>query len=174
MDAGDFIGITFRRESQTNHENIYIRPARSGDFMAIQYAPRTNGSSTWQLYPEFTAAARWPRNQWTHVRVEVRGSRLDVFVGNTTTPTLSVPRLRHASPSGEVGFWARVNNRPAEWAAALSNIHISPAATSLPRSTSTPPTPGLVASWEVAGPLPTATRPIDSVPAGLTWSVATI
>ncbi len=156
MDSGDFIGITFRRESQTNHENIYIRPARSGEFMAIQYAPRTNGSSTWQLYPEFTAPARWPRNQWTHVRVEIRGSKLDVFVGETTKPTLSVPRLRHASTSGEVGFWARVNNRPGEWAAALSNISIRPAATSLPRTEPAPPPPGFVTNWEVAGPLPAA------------------
>jgi hypothetical protein len=124
MDSGEFIGITFRRESQTNHENICIRPARSGEFMTIQYAPRINGSSTWQLYPEFAAPTRWPRNQWTHVRVEIRGARLDVFVGETTKPTLTVPRLRHASTSGEVGFWARVNNRPREWAAAVSNISI--------------------------------------------------
>ena len=124
MDSGEFIGITFRRESQTNHENICIRPARSGEFMTIQYAPRINVSSTWQLYPEFAAPTRWPRKQWTHVRVEIRGSKLDVFVGETTKPTLTVPRLRHASTSGEVGFWARVNNRPREWAAALSNISI--------------------------------------------------
>jgi hypothetical protein len=31
-DAGDFIGITFRRESQTNHENIHLsgRPSVAG------------------------------------------------------------------------------------------------------------------------------------------------
>ena len=40
------------------HENIYLRPRSSGEFMAVQYAPRMNGSSTWQLYPEFTAADR--------------------------------------------------------------------------------------------------------------------
>lgn len=170
MDSGDFIGITFRRESQTNHENIYIRPARSGEFMAIQYAPRTNGSSTWQLYPEFTAPTRWPRNQWTHVRVEIRGSKMDVFVGEATTPTLTVPRLRHASPSGEVAFWARVNDRPSEWAAALSNISIRPAATSVPRTEPALPPPGFVTNWEAAGPAPAASRPVDSIPAGLNWT----
>ncbi len=169
MDSCDFIGLTFRRESQTNHENIYIRPARSGEFMAIQYAPRINGSSTWQLYPEFTAPARWPRNQWTHVRVEIHGSKLEVFVGETTEPTLSVPRLRHASTSGEVGFWARVNSRPGDWAAALSNISIRRAATSLPRTEPAPPQPGFVTSWKAAGPLPAVSRPVDSVPAGLKW-----
>jgi hypothetical protein len=170
MDDGDFIGITFRRESQTNHENIYIRPPRSGEFMAIQYAPRINGSSTWQLYREFTAPTRWPRNQWTHVKVEIHGSQLDVFVGATTKPTLSVPRLRHASASGEVGFWARVNNRPAEWAAALSNISIRPAAASVPRIDSVPPQPGVVTNWEVAGPFPAVAGPVHSMPGDLTWT----
>lgn len=169
MDSGDFIGITFRRESQTNHENIYIRPARSGEFMAIQYAPRINGSSTWQLYPEFTATTLWPRNQWTHVRVEIRGSKLDVFVGEATKPTLTVPRLRHASASGEVGFWARVNNRPGEWAAALSNINIRPAPTALARREPASLERGLVTTWEVAGPVPAISRPVDSVPADLKW-----
>ena len=170
MDSGDFIGITFRRESQTSHENIYIRPARSGEFMAIQYAPRINGSSTWQLYREFTAPARWPRNQWTHVRVEIHGSTLQVFVGDTAEPTLSVPRLRHASPSGEIAFWARVNNRPGEWAAALSNISVRPAATSLPRTDPPPPLAGLVTGWQVAGPVAGMSRPITSVPSDVKWT----
>jgi hypothetical protein len=170
MDDGDFIGLTFRRESQSNHENIYIRPPRSGEFMAIQYAPRINGSSTWQLYREFNAPTRWRRNQWTHVRLEIHGSQLDVFVGETTKPTLSVPRLRHASPSGEVGFWARVNNRPSEWAAALSNISIRPAATSMGRLEPAPPQAGVVTSWQVAGPVPAVSRPIDSLPQGLNWT----
>jgi hypothetical protein len=173
MDSGDFIGITFRRASQTNHENIYIRPSRSGEFMAIQYAPRTNGSSTWQLYREFTAPTRWPRNQWTHVRVKIHGSMLEVFVGATTKPTLTVPRLRHASRSGEVGFWARVNNRPGEWAAVLSNISIRPQATSLPWIEPAPAGPGLVTSWEVAGPVPAVSRAVDSVPADLKWIAVT-
>ena len=170
MDSGDFIGVTFRRESQINHENIYIRPARSGEFMAMQYAPRTNGSSTWQLYPQFTATARWPRNQWTHVRVEIHGSKLEAFVGDTATPTLSVLRLRHASTSGEVAFWARVNNRPGEWAAALSNVSIRPAAASLPLTAPAAPDRGVVSNWEVAGPVPTASRPADSIPADLKWT----
>jgi hypothetical protein len=170
MEGTDFIGMTFRRESQANHENIYIRPARSGEFMAIQYAPRMNGSSTWQLYREFTAPTRWPRNQWTHVKVEIHGSRLEVFVGDTTEPQLSVPRLRHRSASGEVGFWARVNNRPGEWAAALSNISIRPATTSLPRTEPAPTDAALVTSWEVAGPMAATARPIALLPTDLTWS----
>ena len=170
MDRGDFVAVVFRRESFADHENIYIRPRSSGEFMALQYAPRTRGSSTWQLYREFTARAAWPRNGWTHVRVEVRGSKLDVFVDNNQTPALSVPRLRHASASGEVAFWARVNDAPAEWAAALSNIDIRPDAHAVPLSAAPAPPPAMVSRWEVAGPL-RATQPIvHAVPSGLNWT----
>jgi hypothetical protein len=172
LDAADFVGITFRRESQINHENIYIRPPRSGEFMALQYAPRTNGSSTWQLYREFTAPVAWPRQQWTHVRVEFHGSRLEVFVGDTKTPALSVARLRHPSTNGEIGFWARVNNRPGEWAAALSNITIRPSAITEPRIAAPAPVSGVVSTWEVAGPLPAATPAVESLPQNLTWTAA--
>ena len=167
MAEGDFAAVVFRRESITNHENIYIRPRQSGRFMAIQYAPRINGSSTWQLYPQFTAALEWPRHAWTHVRVEVHGSRLEVFVGGASTPTLVVPRLRHRSATGEVAFWGRVNNRPEVWAAAISNISITPAADA-PRLLAPASERGVVTNWQVAGPLPAAST-VVTVPAGLTW-----
>ena len=173
MDHGDFVAIVFRRESLQNHENIYLRPRSSGEFMAIQYAPRMNGSSTWQLYPEFTARTEWPRNQWTHVRVEVGGSRLEVFVANSATPVVSVPRLRHgATAAAEVAFWARVNDKPAEWAAALSNIQIRPALSIAPRSTPTAAPPEYLSRWEVAGPVK-ADRATTALPSGLDWKPVT-
>lgn len=169
LDHGDFVAIVFRRESLTNHENIYLRPRSSGEFMALQYAPRINASSTWQLYPQFTAATTWPRNQWTHVRVEIEGPRLDVFVGDATTPALSVPRLRHRSTRGEVAFWARVNNQPTQWAAALSNITVTPKASG---GTAAPPPVAdqIVTRWEVAGPIATASPVIDKLPTSLQWA----
>jgi len=105
LAEGDFAAITFRRQSFTNHENIYLRLRRSGEFMAMQYAPRVNGSSTWQLYREFAVATDWPRDQWTRIRLEVRGSKMDVFVGEAKAPALTVPRLRNGTTGGEIGFW---------------------------------------------------------------------
>jgi hypothetical protein len=169
MDHGDFVAIVFRRDSLRNHENIYLRPRSSGEFMAVQYAPRMNGSSTWQLYPEFTARTEWPRNQWTHVRIEVGGSRMEIFVANGATPVVSVPRLRHASTTAsEVAFWARVNDQPAEWAAALSNIQIRPASAAAPRGTPPAPPAEYVARWEVAAPVK-ADRAAANLPSGLDW-----
>src|SRR4051812_20094843 len=32
MERGDFAALTFRRASLTNHENVYLRLSRSGEF----------------------------------------------------------------------------------------------------------------------------------------------
>lgn len=172
MAEGDFFALTFRRESLSNHENVYFRLSRSGEFMALQYAPRMNGSSTWQLYPEFTARTDWPRERWTHVRVEVRGSRLEIFVGDAKTPTLSVPRLRHSAEGTQVALWGRVNDKPAEWAAAVAKFKVTPA----PAATRVPPAAvgdGYLADWQVAGPV-TIDAAADTAgdptpPADVTW-----
>jgi hypothetical protein len=153
MAEGDFVGVTFRREGFDNHENVYLRLSRSGEFMALQYAPRMNGSSTWQLYPEFCRQTDWPRLAWTRVRLEIAGSELAIYVGDESKPVLQVPRLRHRSGSGEAALWARVNERPAEWAAALANIEITPAADAAPRRGPAAPPDGYIARWQVAGPI---------------------
>jgi hypothetical protein len=166
MDLGDFAAITFRRASFTDHENVYLRLRRSGDFMAMQYAPRVKGSSTWQLYREFAVETQWPRNQWIHVRAEVVGSRLDVFVGDDKTPALSVPRLRNGTTGGEVGFWARVNDRPDAWAAALSNIRIRPAAARVPLAAAPASPVEYIGDWQVSAPA-AAPAAINMLPATL-------
>ena len=149
---GHFTGITFRRQSFTNHENIYVRFHRSGDFMALQYAPRVNGSSTWQLYPEFAKTVEWPREKWTPVRLDIRGSQMNVFIAGGKEPVLSVPRLRNASTGGEIGFWARVNDKPAEWAAAISNMRITKASSIAPLTPSPNAPPPFVSNWQVSDP----------------------
>ena len=156
MSNGDFAAITFRRQSFTNHENIYLRLRRSGDFMAMQYAPRVNGSSTWQLYQEFAVATDWPRQAWTHIRLEVHGSKMDVFAGNATTPTLTVPRLRNGTTNGEIGFWARVNDKPQEWAAAISNLRITPASARTPLTAAANAPVEFVWNWQLSDPVPVA------------------
>lgn len=154
MDKGNFVGIIFRRVNFGNHENIYLRLHRSGLYNAVQYAPRMNGSPTWQLYPEFNAVSEFPRNQWTHVRVEVRATEMEMYVNNQTKPVLVVLRLRGTTEKGSVSFWGRVNLQPTEWAAAVSNISIRPA-NPLKTVAAVRPAPpaGTLTSWQVAGPV---------------------
>lgn len=151
MDTCDFVGLVFHRESFQTHENVYVRTRQSGRFMALQYAPRTNGSSTWQLYPEFNRPVEWPLNAWTRIRLEIRGSTLKVYVGEGTAPVLEVPRLRHGLPGGGIAFWARVNNEAATWAAAISNLTVEPAAPQ-PKTVAPPAPRGFITRWRVSEP----------------------
>ncbi|MDX2041397.1 MAG: hypothetical protein SF097_09110 [Acidobacteriota bacterium] len=175
MERGDFIAIVFRRESPQNHENIYLRPFSSGLFEALQYAPRINGSASWQLYPEFNAAVDLPRNQWTHLRLEIKGSSLTVYVNNAAKPALSVARLRGIPAKGPVGFWARANNDPKTWAAALSNVTIRPAASADKIATARPaPAVGTITAWEVAAPVKAEAGAVTRLPQLSGWRQAEV
>jgi hypothetical protein len=172
LATGHFTGITFRRNSFANHENIYVRFHRSGDFMALQYAPRVNGSSTWQLYPEFAVATTWTRQQWTHVRLEILGSKMDVFVGEAATPVLTVPRLRNGTTGGEIGFWARDNDKPQEWAAAISNLKMTRAAAPVALTPAVNAPVQFVWNWQLSEPMPSDSQ-VRTLPASIVkWNAA--
>lgn len=165
---GDFLGVTFRREGFSNHENVYFRLRRSGDFMAVQYAPRWNGSSTWQLYPDFCRAARFPVGAWTPVRLEFRGSTLKVWIGDATDPVLTVPRLRHRSARGEIALWGRVNNKPEVWAVGVSNVRIEAAAPGEFAAPQAAP-PGYIPRWSVSAPQAAQAAPPPDPNPGAAW-----
>jgi hypothetical protein len=171
MDKGNFVGLIFRRVNFGNHENIYLRLHRSGLYNAVQYAPRMNGSPTWQLYPEFNAVAEFPRNQWTHVRVEVRATEMEMYVNNQIKPVLVVSRLRGTTEKGTVSFWGRVNLQPSEWAAAVSNISIRPA-NPVKMATAVCPEPpaGTLTSWEVTAPVETEKGSVKTLPQIKEWT----
>lgn len=175
MDKGNFVGILFRREAFQNQENIYLRLHRSGLYNAVQYAPRMNGGSTWQLYPEFNAVADFPRNQWTHVRVEVRGTRIEVYVGDNPKAVLVVPRLRGIPQKGGVAFWGRVNGEPTLWGAALSNISIRPMTPASTESAARPAPPaGTLTTWEVASPVKNEKGGMTTIPQLKDWRMVEV
>ena len=172
MTNGNFLGVIFRRVSFGNHENIYLRLHRSGLYNAIQYAPRMNFSPTWQLYPEFNAVGDFPRNQWTHVRLEVHATSMEMYLNNQLKPVLAVARLRGVTEKGDVSFWGRVNDKPAEWAVAVSNVSIRPANSSRSDPTVRPAPPaGTLTSWELAGPVKTEGAEVTSLPELKEWQV---
>ena len=154
LAGGNFFGLVFRYASPTIHDNIYFRLHKSGEFDAVQYAPRLHTTAgAWQLFREFAGPGELPVGTWTRVRTEVRGGRLEIFVGDSTKPLVVVPRLRGLSGTGRVGFWARVNNKPLEWTVAISNVRVlarPPASASAPDTLAWPA--GTLGGWQVAGP----------------------
>ncbi len=77
-----FAGVVFRYQPGGDHEEIYIRPHRSGLPDALQYTPVVNGSAAWQLYsgPGYTAEAYVPTNRWVHLEIVVSGEKADVVL----------------------------------------------------------------------------------------------
>ena len=65
-----------------------------------------------------------------------------------------------------------MNNKPAEWAAAISNVSIRPAASAAPRDAAKPPQDA-IAAWQVAETAGLAATGAAQAPANLTWSMAT-
>lgn len=165
----NFVALMFRRESFQEHENIYIRPFKSGSFESVQYAPRIHAMSTWQLYPEFQTAVDLPTNQWTHFRVEVDGSRLHIQAGDSE---ILVERLRSEAERGSLGFWARINDDPTRWAAVVSNIVIRPNDAETTPASRTPPPPGTLARWEVADQVFPHAESWTKPPSADAWSPA--
>ena len=155
MPAANFVGLVFRYASGTQHENVYLRLHRSGSFEAIQYAPRIyTTAGIWQLTSEFMAKAVYIPGAWLHVRAEITGSRLEIFTGDSANPTLVVPRMRGLTLKGRVGFWGRVNDRPDEWTAAISNIRIVPRTPQAIAAADTSKLPiGTLTGWKAAGPV---------------------
>jgi hypothetical protein len=173
MPGGNFFGLVFRYADPFYHENIYFRLHRSGSFEAVQYAPRVNSTAgSWQLYPELMASAILPVGSWVHVRAEISGEGMTLFVGDSVTPLITVRRLRGVTDRGRVGFWGRVNNRPEEWTAAISNVRVRPRTPTPSVAVDTTELPeGTLTGWQVAGPYDAADSTIaPPMPGATDWS----
>lgn len=102
-----YLGIAFRIGSLTNFECIYFQPHTSGKRDAVQYDPIFNMSATWQLYngESFQAVADIPTKKWFHVKIEVLGDFVKVYLDNNPNETLTV-KLKHNLTSGGVGVYS--------------------------------------------------------------------
>jgi hypothetical protein len=154
--ARSFVYLQFRMASDEDLEEIYFRPHKHGLPDAVQYAPVHQGLSAWQLHhgPGGTAPAEFVRNGWTHIKVVIGGSSLAVFVGNSASPQLVVPRM--ARPRAE-GYIALRNFLPAgvdpvKHASAFANLVVRPGVIDydFPAVTAARAAPGTVMRWEVS------------------------
>ena len=101
-----FPGIIFHQVDDSNYEEFYIRPHKSGQPDALQYTPVFNGLSAWQLYygEGFTGAWTFPTNQWIHIKMEIKGTQARVYIGNAKNPALVINELKHGSVKGRIGL----------------------------------------------------------------------
>jgi hypothetical protein len=127
-----FVGIAFHRNNDTTYEAVYLRPFnfRTDDPVRKQHAVQ------YVALPEYD----WPRlrkdfpeefenpvdasvvpTDWVPLRVDVKGQRIQIYVGSVKSPTLEVRKLGQHD-RGAVGLWTG-NGSDGDFA----NLRITPA-----------------------------------------------
>lgn len=157
-------GVFFRVQSQTDYEHFYVRPHRSGLYPdALQYCPTTNGIGSWQLFngKGYTnTTEKFPKNEWFHVRIEVLGTRAQVFIENNKNPDLEIFELYHGNSKGSVSL-----NCPANGTAYFSNLSVRKTDElefwEMPIFDNPV---GLIGDWEISQPFRTVDVEFDQTP----------
>ena len=121
--ARSYPGINFRVQSPSDYEYFYIRPHRVGLYDdALQYCPSINGITSWQLFSGegFTKAVDFPKNEWVHFRLAVKGNQAKLYINNAETPALEIFDLQHGESEGTISLVA-----PANGSAYFSNFKLT-------------------------------------------------
>jgi hypothetical protein len=97
-------GIGFRRRDKDSFENFYLRTdvecVKNGN--CLQYAPQTHGVLLWDLFPQYQAPAVFKTDDWNHVKLVISGSRMNVFINGSQTPSMRVGRLEGDAMHGGI------------------------------------------------------------------------
>ncbi|TRX59109.1 DUF1080 domain-containing protein [Fulvivirga sp. M361] len=101
-----FAGLMFRVKDQVNYEALYLRMHKSGSADAVQYNPEFNGEANWQLYREHQKYAKFDAKKWTHLKIEIQGQQLKVYIDNAKKPVLEVDHLKLDNAQGFIGFYS--------------------------------------------------------------------
>ena len=103
----EYIGIAFRIKDDHHYETLYFRPGSSGTINAIQYMPEKKAEFNWWDYEDtkYQAKADLPLTGWFHVKAEVKGRQLTVFINRQPKPVFVYKELDPGLQSGSVGFW---------------------------------------------------------------------
>ena len=114
-DARGFVGIAFRVSGDASkYECFYIRPTNGRADNQL----RRNHSTQYMSFPEY----EWSRLRkeapgqyesyvdlvpgvWTPIKVEVSGSKAQLYVGGSSQPVLIVNDLKLGDTSGSVALW---------------------------------------------------------------------
>ncbi len=168
-----FFYVQFRMESDTEFEEIYLRPHKTGLGDALQYNPVYRGESNWQLYhgEGGTAAVDIPRNEWVHLKIVLEGERAAIFVGDVKEPQLQV-RLARPAVSGYVALRSFVPEEGTAPATSFTNVRVRPNESDFvfPELGAEPEPPsGIVREWLVSEPFVTPVGPITDLPVASGW-----
>ena len=131
--GGSMPGIGFRANNLFDYEYLYFRTfyGDGKNQEAIQYIPIFNGSQAWQLYnyPHYETSANFKPMEWFHVKLEVSGAYMKVYVGDMGQARLTVKLLQDELKSGDFFFkttfadayYANVEIKPLDTSFSMDN-----------------------------------------------------
>lgn len=115
-----FVGIAFHGKDNSTYEAVYVRPFnfRAGEperqGHSVQYIalPEYDWMPLRKKFPgefENSVDSSIIPTGWVHLRVVVSGTKIQSYVGNVNSPTLSVRKLGQLD-HGMVGLWTGNNS----------------------------------------------------------------
>jgi hypothetical protein len=157
----NFASFYFHRQDALETECFYFRTgwaAGHPDIMeGVQYTPVLKGVSCWNLMPQYQGNANFRQDAWNHVRIQITGRQMQIFVNSNGRPTLTIPMLEGNTTHGSFAFEGQMT-------VAHFVIHPKPATSSNPLSglegyDPTDNDPRYLRHWQVSSP--------DTIPAGI-------
>jgi hypothetical protein len=104
----NFASFYFHWRDAMEAESFYFRTSwASGkpDVMeGVQYTPVIKGVNVWNLLPHYHGNANFRQENWNHVRMQIAGRQMLVFVNSDTRPTLTIPRPEGNTTHGSFAF----------------------------------------------------------------------
>lgn len=127
MTGGAYLGIAFRviaeegDPAKRKSEDIYFRVEGNARPDTVQYYPHGKLKQEELHRPPYEAQVRPIKQQeWFHVRIEVSGTRAQVFLDRGKQPILVIENLMHEHRAGSVGLRS--------WGGSFANLKITPGA----------------------------------------------
>lgn len=120
IEQQSFVGVAFHGVDSQTLDAVYFRPF---NFKSPDSAKRTHEVQyishpqyTWELLrAQFSGQYEKPvtpvpdPNNWFHVRIEVTGTAIKVYVNRSSMPSLSVRPLTTRT-TGKIGLWVSLNS----------------------------------------------------------------
>jgi hypothetical protein len=147
-----FPGFGFRMLDNSSFEDVYLRPHRVNNPDALQYMPVFNGQESWQLYhgDGYSATVTYPLDEWIHIKLVVRGTQAEVYVGDQIKPALVIHQLKRAPKPGRLML---DNGAPAPAIARFANFQYTKSDNPTMVGTfkpEAPAQPGTIMSWQIS------------------------
>jgi len=103
----EFLGLAFRIKDAHHYQCLYFRPASTGTINAVQYMPEKKQEFNWWDYEaeKYQAKATLPATNWFHVKAEVKGQTLTVYIDQQPKPVMVYKALDPELKEGSVGYW---------------------------------------------------------------------